>query len=339
MFNLLKIDCKRLLYNLNIIKKRTGSKICAMVKANAYGLGVKQVVKILNEKVEFLGVETADEADELAKLTNAKILIVGALQRGRIKNYSYAVSSVEDLKYLIKKNKKINIHIKVNTGMNRFGCNFKELKNMVEMIKNSQLNLEGVFTHFATSDRFSDLQYKRFMRAKRFILSQGLKPIFHADNSANLFKHDLDMVRIGFALYNECQIFKPVASIDAKVLQIREIKAGELVGYDYNFVASQKMKIALVSLGYADGFSRKYIGMKLVINGQFCKVLNVCMDCFMLDVSALNLKVGDSLPILDDNNSLQKYANFAQFSPYEVMTNFGHIRAKRKITNLGCLHS
>ncbi len=331
MFNTVYIDSNSLLKNLKHIKSKTNSKICAMVKANAYGLGIKEVVSILSKKVDFFGVENSAEADIVKKYTNTKILIVCALERVVIKDYSYTCCSVDDLQFLISKNRKINIHLKINTGMNRFGCSLYELPILLKLIQNSKLNLEGVFTHFATDDSYVDEQLKIFKKAIKIVKSFGFKPIFHADNSANCFKHNLDMVRVGFNLYCDSFAFTQVSKIEATILQINNVKRGDLVGYNYNFIVPKNMKIAVVSLGYADGFLRAMCGFNLWVNGKPCKVLNVCMDCFMLDVSDLNLNKGDKIFILNKENSIFSYANQLNTSPYEILTNFSKIRARRKI--------
>ena len=156
-----------------------------------------------------------------------------------------------------------------------------------------------------------------------------MHPIFHVDNSANLNKHNLDMVRIGFDLYDADLPFCQVVSITGCVQQVNKVKAGELVGYNYNFVAKQNMKIAVVSVGYADGFLRGLIGLEISVMGVKCKVLNVCMDCFMLDVSNIKINKGSRIFILNDENNLSLYAKQLNTSEYEVMTNFGRMRAKR----------
>jgi len=329
MFNKIYVDGQKLLHNLNIIKKESNSKVCAMVKANAYGVGLKEVVLTLTNKVEFFGVATQSEADKVRELTKSKILIVGSLSKQQIKDYSYTCTCVEDIDFLIAQNKKINIHLKINTGMNRFGVKPCQVKAILNKIKGSKLNLEGLFTHFATADEFVEVQYKRFKKVVDFVHSMGFKPIIHSDNSANYNKHKLDMVRVGFCLYNENLPFEPVCSISAEILQVNKVKSGDLVGYDYNFVANKNMKIAVVSMGYADGFLRGYIGMELNYLNKPCRVLNVCMDCFMLDVTNVKTKKGERIFILNNKNNLLNYANFIKTSPYEISTNFGNARAER----------
>ena len=329
MFNKFYISKSNLLHNLKLVKEKTNAKVCAMVKANAYGVGLKEVVTILSNKVDFFGVVNSAEADYVRELTSNKILIVGPLEHKSLKDYSYACCNLKDIKYLIAKNKKIYIHIKINTGMNRFGLNISQLKVALKLIAKSKLVVEGVFTHFATNDSFVDCQYRMFTKAVLLIKKHGYNPIVHADNSANITKHNLDMVRVGFKLYNEHSPFKPIVKIMAKVLQVNTVNRGAVIGYDYNFVASKKMRVAVVSLGYADGFMHGLIGCNIFVKGKMCKVLNVCMDCFMLDVTDVNIKVGEDIYILNKKNTLFNYAKYLNTSPYEIGTNFSKIRAKK----------
>lgn len=339
MFNEILINRYNLIHNVEQVKlKNPKSLICAMVKANAYGVGLKEVVKTIEGLVDYFGVSCFFEAKKVRKYTKKNILVVGALEYKKINpDFSYTCNSLEDLKYLASLNKKIKIHIKINTGMNRYGINdTKEFKEMLNIIKDSSLQLEGIFTHFATTDEYVFCQMKKFNKFINIVKKLKLKVLVHADNSFvnEKYNHNLSMVRIGFNLYNRNDFeFKPVVNIRSKIVQINSIKKGDLVGYDYRFVARQGMKIAVVPVGYADGFDLGYIGCDLNIKGYDCKVLNICMDCFMLDITNTDLKKGDDVYILNHINSLKMYANYINSSPYEIMTKFSNMRAERKFIN------
>ena len=335
MLNYMYINNTNLIDNVKQIKKQNpNSQICAMVKANAYGVGVKNVVKTLSPYVHYFGVANAREAEIVSKNTNKKILIVGCLEKTRSINnrFSYACHSLEDVKFLSSLNAKLNVHLKINTGMNRFGISNKNEFNLaLKEISNSKLVLEGVFTHFATDDDYVDQQMLTFKSFVNIAKKQGFNPIVHVDNSIVSQKrnHHKAMVRIGFDLYNRNNYyFKPVVSIKSEIVQINTCKKGDLVGYNYKYVCPTCKTIAVVPIGYADGFSSAYIGLELNFKGKKCKVLNVCMDCFMLDITNVKTKKGDLIFILDENNPLKMYANYSKLSEYEVMCNFSHIRAK-----------
>ncbi len=336
MLNEILINKSNLINNIKQVRlNNPRSLICSMVKANAYGVGLKEVVKILNDYTDFYGVACFFEAKQLSRYTNKKILIVGALEKKIDDRYSYSCHSLEDVKFLKSLNKPVNIHLKINTGMNRYGfSSVHEFIMALNEIKNSWLNLEGIFTHFATSDDLVKKQMKNFLKYVKVCREAGFSPLVHADNSSvnERYNHHLDMVRIGFDLYNRNnEKLSPVVQIKSRIVQVNNIKSGELIGYDYRCVADRKMKVAVIPIGYADGFDLRYIGLFLYLGGKMCRVLNVCMDCFMLDISDVNIKKGDSISLVDTINPLKIYAEYSHTSEYEVMTKFSFMRAKRLI--------
>lgn len=329
----------QLKHNLEIVKEHNpNSKICAMVKANAYGTGLKDAVKTLNGQVDFFGVANEVEARAVRRYSNVKVLIVGALNRHKPSlDFSHTCMDLSDIRFLIGLNKPVNIHLKVNTGMNRFGFKtLKDFRKALKLISKSNLNLEGVFTHFATTDELVAKQFKLFTKYLKLTKKFNLNPIVHADNSFVNLKcnHHLDIVRVGFCLYNHTsREFSPVVEIASRVAEVNIIRRGELVGYDRRFVAKERMKVAVLPIGYADGFDMHLIGFKLNINGVECKVLNICMDCFMLDVSKIKIKKGDKIFILNKSNPLSSYAKHLSTSEYEIMCKFSFIRAKHIYLN------
>ncbi len=335
MFNKLIISKQNLLNNLLKLKaKAKNTKLCAMVKANAYGVGAEFVVKTLTNHVDFFGVCCVLEAEEIAPLTDKPILITSALDREHINTrFSYTCNCVEDVCFLASLNQPIKVHLKINSGMNRFGTSsLKEFELCLNKIKSSKLVLEGLYTHFATSDKYVNTQLKKFNKFVALAKKHNLKTIIHTDNSSvfNLFNHKFDMARIGFDLYCNNKLgFNPVATIQTTIEQINKVKAGQLVGYDRRFVANKNIKVAVLPVGYADGFDMHYIGLNIDVDGKKCKVLNICMDCFMLDVGNTALKKGDKIYILNSANPLSNYANHSSTSEYEVMCKFGSIRAER----------
>lgn len=336
MFNVKEIDKNNLIHNIKQVKQNNpNALICAMVKANAYGVGLKQVVKILSPYADYFGVACFFEACQVKKLCNNPVLIVGALEMCEIDNsFSYSCNSLADVEFLKSLFKPIRIHLKINSGMNRFGFkSLKEFKLALQKIKHSLLYVEGIFTHFATADCFVERQMKKFNKFVKVCNSFGFNPLVHADNSVvnEKYNHKLDMVRIGFNLYNGTGKFKRVLKIKSKIIKINKIKKGELVGYNYRFVAKKNMRVGVVPIGYADGFDMHYIGINLYINNFKCKVLNICMDCFMLDITNTNLTEQTEIEILNEKNSLKKYAKYSLTSEYEVGTKFSFLRGKTKI--------
>ena len=335
MFNKIIIYKDNLINNIKQVKKENqNSKICAMVKANAYGVGDEQVVQVLNDYVDFFGVACFFEAQKIKKFTNKQILILGAVEKDFVdEEYSYSCGDLEDLKILISTNKKIKVHLKINSGMNRYGFkSIKEFKKALSLILVSKLEVEGIFTHFATTDEFVHEQMQKFKEFVLVCFKFGLKPIVHVDNSFvnEKFNHGLDMVRVGFSLYNRSEgWFLPAVEIKSEVVQVQNIKKHELVGYNYKYVAGKNMRIAIVPVGYADGFDMKFIGMDLYVDGFRCKILNILMDCLIIDITNTSIKKGDEIYILSKFNSLKDYADYVGTSIYEIMTKFSHLRGER----------
>ena len=338
MFNYIIINKDNLINNIKQVRKNNPkSKICAMVKANAYGVGQTEVVQILNDYVDYFGVACFFEAQQIKEFTNKKILIVGALEKENInERFSCTCHSLEDVEFLIGTRKKISIHLKVNSGMNRFGfCSLKDFKTALRKIKSSNLVLEGVFTHFATGDNYVDKQMKEFDKYLQVLKKQKMRPIIHADNSfaQENINHNLDMVRVGFCLYNQTdRKYKPIVELMTSVVQINKVSKGDLVGYDYRCVANKNMRVAILPVGYADGFDLRLIGFKLHIKGQRCKILNICMDCCMVDITNIKIKKEDYIYLLNKENPLKNYADYLKISEYQVMCNFSHMRASRLIS-------
>lgn len=337
MFNKIIINKDNLIENIKQVRlNNKNSLICAMVKANAYGVGAEQVVEILNDYVDYFGVACFFEADKIKEFTNKKILIVGPLDKDNInEKFYYTCSSIDDVNYLISLNKKVNVHLKVNTGMNRYGfSSLKEFKTAIKKILKSNLNLDGIFTHFATTDEFVNTQNLIFEKYIKLIKDFNLNVIIHADNSAvqQKFNHNYNMVRVGFCLYNQNDFkYKPAVELKSKIVQINTVKKGELVGYNYNFIANKKLKVAVLPIGYADGLDVKLIGFNLKIDNENCKILNICMDCCMIDITKTKLKKEDYIYLINKDNPLYSYAKYLSVSEYQIMCNFSYTRADRLI--------
>lgn len=350
------INKKNLLSNIQTLRRRVGNrtKICAVVKADAYGLGVKNVCPLIDDDVDFYAVASVMEAFELRNISSQKpILILGACDLNYAnecaqKGIRLTISSLDEVKFLNKYLETIAlVHLKINTGMNRYGIgSIKVLKEILAEIKHGgKIIVEGVFTHFATKSSdpaFIEEQYEKFASFLDFIPQKNL--IIHCASSFVSFtdkgKH-CSMVRVGFGLYSspekETKI-KNVVSVRARVMFLHDVEKGESVGYERTYFATKKTKVAVCSMGYADGFARNLgNNFKVLINGEYAPVIGrVCMDCFMVDVTKIkNVFVGSSVTILgkDGNNeiTLDDIAKAVNFSPYEVLLNFRKRRMNVKL--------
>lgn len=333
---------QKLFSNLEKIKKRTKAKICAVVKANAYGHGLKTICSLLKDKVDFFAVANLDEGLEIREFDKTtKVLIMGICENYELaikNNLSVCIFDFEQLNKAKKVSKKlkqkINIHIKIDSGMNRLGFkNFKDVKQVFKIIENNDLLiLEGVFTHFATMR--NDLKY--FRKQKQFfnkclkLIPNNLSPIIHAGGSLALFRKNsqYDMLRTGIYLYGYSnKKFKPVMKVYSKIIHTKFVKAGENVGYSKNFVANKNMKIGIIPLGYDDGIPRNFIGKFLEVKGKPAKILSVCMDMTILEIEN-NIKEKDTVCVFKDASIWAKLLNTNE---HDVLVNFNHFRGQRII--------
>lgn len=341
MINIKYLNKNALINNLSFCQKHN-KNIMAMVKANAYGHGVKYIANTLNDKVTFWGVANSDEALELRKLVNplSTVLVVGKSTRFKtlIKNKIHiTVDTLEELKkigYICKKNNTTaNIHIAVNSGMNRLGV--KDIDTFKQMLKfvntNGYITLKGVFTHCFDEDCAKNHFEEQMSIFKQFVNCISDKNVLiHVGGSFCLnqkLPDFVNMVRVGYFLYGYGNpVLQPVMSIVSKIIKITNCCADEYVGYG-NTKLTKNTTVALVPLGYADGIPWLLSNMSYVyINNIPCKILGkICMDMLMVDITDKNIKINDNVIIFDNAEHL---SNIAKSSPYEILTNFTNVRAK-----------
>lgn len=352
-----EIDKNALIHNFNIIKQTAKTPVCAVVKADAYGHGVGIVAPVLQKAgADFFAVSNIEEAVELRDIGITKpILILGytpceyahELADYNISQCVYSLEYANELSNQAKKyDLKIKIHIKLDTGMSRIGfdCRSDSLSGVNDAVESAALDgfeLEGIFTHFAESDRnakqedgFTDMQYNRFCKAVDILTSNGLKPkLRHCCNSAALCQDEskhLDMCRAGIILYGLTpspdlklpQDFIPVMSFKSVVSQVKEICEGDTVSYGRTFKAPKNMTVATVSAGYADGYSRLLSNRGYVlINGKRANIIGrVCMDQFCVDVTDIpNVKRDDEVLLFGKELPAEELADIIGTINYELV--------------------
>lgn len=341
MCGTLYINTKQVISNINLAKRKIGkAKICAVVKANCYGMGSELCLNI-NDYVDYFAVANVYEAMELANCVSKPILVLAPPTIAEIKlldkidfsNIEIAVESIDVLKYLASLEKPYKLHIAANTGMNRYGCGLKTFINMLKIVQsNPNLQFVGLFSHFyKNTPSVMKLQFNRF---KPFIkLGSQINPnlICHISNSHGL-DYSLDMVRLGIEMYSpeNTDTLKLVSYIKST----KKIKKGEIVSYNGNFKADKTSKIAIIPLGYADGIMRKLCGGNVIIKGKLCPIIgDICMDCFMVDISPVpSADPGDEVVIIGKDNkqsiSVCNLADECGTISYELLTRLGS-RIKR----------
>ena len=335
MSGTLFVDVNKIKVNILDVKEKTKAKFCAVVKANAYGIGI-QIAKYIDNMVDYYAVACVSEANELARITQKNILILSPPNLQEIaqiahNNICFAVDSIDILKNLAKANQKYNVHICVNTGMNRFGTDYKTFCKMLNIIKTAHnIELLGVFSHFYADDNYSKQQANLFNKFERKAHKKFANIICHIANSQNL-NYCYDMVRVGIGLYGKEQ---ECLTLQSAIKEIRTIQKGQVVSYNVKYCATKTTKIAVVPLGYADGISRNMTGKYVLVAGTKCQIVgSVCMDCFMVDVSSVNAKIGDKVIIFGQDNNEQinvcQIALWCDTICYEILTRIGS-RVQRK---------
>ncbi len=357
----LEINLNAVAHNLQQYQKllQPSTKLMAMVKAFAYGSGGAEIANTLQyQKVDYLGVAYADEGIELRKagitlpmmVMNAESETFETLINNRLEPVIFSFSILKALDIFLKREgiKDYPVHLEIETGMNRLGFAVQEMDDLCREIKaTSSFKVQSVFSHLAASedpmqDEFTNKQYDQFVNACSTLQKDlGYDFLRHISNSAAILRHpqmQMDMVRLGIGLYGIDSSssgkldLQPVATLKSTIAQIRNLKAGETVGYNRKGIIEKDAAVATVSIGYADGFTRR-LGNgagKVWIRGQLAPVIGtVCMDMVMVDVTSIGgVKQGDEVIIFGKEISIQELANWAGTIPYEIMTGISE-RVKR----------
>jgi alanine racemase len=357
----LSINLNSIVHNLKKYKEKLNpdTKIMAMVKAFGYGSGSYEIASVLEfNKVDYLAVAYADEGVELRKAGITLPVMVMNIDNSSfdsIVNFNlepeiFSFQLLDDFSSYLKRSEIENypVHLKIDTGMHRLGFMKNEINALCEKIAaNQSIKVKSVFTHLAASedpkeDAFTLLQYNLFKNCCQKIEDAlAYSFIKHIDNTSGISRHadlQMNMVRLGIGLYGidsnkkMQKNLKNVSTLTTTISQIKKIKAGETVGYGRMGKILQDSVIAIVRIGYADGYSRRLgngIGKMLVKNKLAPVIGNVCMDMTMLNVSGIkDLKEGDEVIVFGEALSLQTLAHWAETIPYEIMTGISQ-RVKR----------
>lgn len=350
------VDKEALNKNIILLKSKMGenTKFCAVVKADAYGHGLKKIVKYTNKNVDYYAVANIQEAISIRKILPYKpILVLGIIPDKKIaqaikNNIEITISNLEqfykvyEISNLLKST--ALLHIKINTGMNRLGIKDKKTLKIIEKTAKSTnfLKIIGIFTHFATVNSNKNLFFKQINKFNSFlnIIDRSKYLIHCSSSSAFLCDKNLcfDMVRVGLAMYGYDSLgmlpeLKKVLSVSSKIIQINILKKGDFCGYDFGFVAPQKTIIGVVPIGYADGICRKYAyGGKVIIRDCICEIVGkICMDMLFVNLNSCpKAEVGDEVIILGQSKNCKidasDIAHNLDTIEYEILTNFSKIR-------------
>ena len=350
---ILQVDLAAIIQNLHYFKKflHPETKIMAMVKAMSYGLGDAELInELCYHQIDYLAVAYTDEGIALRNRNITRpVIVLGAEATGFELMIRYQLEpEVFNLFYLKEliatlqnypEIESFPIHIKVDTGMHRLGFDEDELDEMLQLVnRSSQLKIASVFTHLAASedaneDRFTQNQIQKFNAICKKIDVQISYPYLrHILNTAGIVRFpeaQFDMVRLGLGLYGFSPVpeiqphLQSVVTLKSVITQIKNVKKSETIGYNRSFTAQKDMQIAIVPVGYADGFPRELsngVGSMRVQQTQCPIVGKICMDMTMIDVTELKVSIGDEVIIYDAENTLEKTGASIGKTSYELLT-------------------
>ncbi|WP_114819622.1 bifunctional UDP-N-acetylmuramoyl-tripeptide:D-alanyl-D-alanine ligase/alanine racemase [Chryseobacterium sp. KLBC 52] len=357
----LEVNLNAILHNINYHKSllKPGTKMMAMVKANAYGLGSFEVSEFLqHHHIDYLGVAYADEGVELRKKgITTPIIVMNPEQHSyqTIIEYNlepeiYSFRVLELFYEAVQKSgydKKYPIHIKLETGMHRLGFKDFELDQLSETLSQKNVKVQSLFSHLSSSDmpeekEFTLKQLDVFEKNSSYLIEKlGYTPIRHILNSAGITSykdHQHDMVRIGIGMLGESadseiqKQLRSVVSFKTVISQISTVENGESVGYSRRYKADHPTRIATIPVGYADGIPR-LIGNQVGnvgVNKTLAPIVgNICMDMMMINVDHIpNVKEGDTVTVFNAKPSLKEFAGYCKTITYEVLTSISP-RVKR----------
>lgn len=361
-----EVNLDAILFNIESIKKNISdhAKIIAVIKTDGYGHGAEHIARILENdgKVWGYAVATAEEAFALRDSNIRKpILILGytfpysyeRLIKDDIRPTVFMLDSAKELSdQAVKSGKKCRIHIKIDTGMTRIGIHPDD--DGIELIRQIAalpgLEIEGVFTHFATADEADKTKaYGQMELFKEYVerIQKELKldiPMKHCSNSAGIVEMpeaNMDAVRAGIILYGlwpsavvkaDKKIeLEPVLSLKSRIVYIKTVPKGQEISYGGTFTTIRDTRVATICLGYGDGYPRSLSNIgHVLVKGQKAPILGrVCMDQFMIDVTDINadICVGDKVTLIgksgDEMITMEELGELSGRFNYELACDLG----------------
>jgi len=358
-----EIDLRALRFNLDQLRGLTGGKaeVLAVVKANAYGHGATEIARELESAgARIFGVATTEEGIELRQSgIRAPILVfggtypeeVGRILANRLTPVIYDLEIARAFQARAEKEKKpLSVHLKIDTGMNRMGISWREWTSALEVLEGlKNLKVEGLLSHFSVAEgegpddrAFTGEQLARFAKCVDSARKRGIKASFvHLANSAAaaLWRQArFNLVRPGLMLYGyhpspnleRLISLKPVLRWKTAILSLKSVPAGDTISYGRSYCCRKETRIAVLPVGYADGYNRRLSNRgEVIIRGRRAKVSGiVCMDLTMVDVSEIpGVQAGDEVVLLGRQGSAEitavEMAGWVESIPYEVLCGIG----------------
>lgn len=351
----LDVNFINLKYNVENFKDKLldNQELLVMVKADAYGAGIVQTTRFLEANgIKHFGVAYLKEAITLRNSgVKSEIVVFSGLlpneyQEAINVEAIYSVSNIETLEQLNRHaklaNRIVKVEIAIDTGMTRLGFNKDEVESLANSLTEfSNIQVHGIYSHLSQADTnkdFTNKQITAFDKCVNILKNHEIIPRYiHLCNSAGILRYNspkYNLVRLGIGLYgfhpdksmkNDINL-KGIFRFTAPVCNIRIVNEGRQVSYSGTFITRKYTKIAVLQIGYADGLTRalsnKY---EVLVNGKHAKIIgNICMDTCMVDVTDIDVKVGDEAIIFDyTDGRIENLASLTDTIVYEVITNIG----------------
>ena len=339
--SILEISKSAFKHNIEKIKKYVNKDIMPIIKANAYGTYINKNLELIKD-FNIVGVALISEGIELREIGfKNEIFTLYQPYIEDIDNIikydiTIGVCDINFIKELTKLNHKVKIHLEIETGMGRTGIYLNEINNIIDVIeKSNNIIVEGAYTHLSSADideEYTEDQIKIFEDAVNILKKHFNLKYVHCEASPGLrYKTDFcNIVRPGLSIYgykcyegfDEIKL-EPVVKLKTKISYIKEVDKGTSIGYSRAYIADKKMKVATVTIGYADGIRRGLSNKgEVVINNKKAKILGkVCMDSFMVDVTNISCKVDDDVYIWDNNLiTVDEIASSLNTISYEILS-------------------
>jgi len=363
-----EIDLGRLRHNLQLIRRDLPRdvKLLAVVKDEAYGHGALDVARVaVGEGAWGFGLSTLEEAMVLrdAGIT-APLLLLGERQEAELEwcvahDLTVCVNEPHTIRALARIaanfGKQVPVHVKIHTGMSRYGVRWDEALPLIErIVAEKSLALEGMMTHFSQSDEtektFANLQFARFGEVLRALeqrkISVKLRHTCNSGGFLDLPQAHLDMVRVGILLYGvfpslvcrKIPGIEPVMSVKAKIAAIQKLKPGEVVGYGMRYTATSERRIAILPIGYGDGFPRVRNEGCALIHGRRAPIIGgIAMDALMVDITDIpQAQMWDEAVIMGrqggEEITVRDIAKLKNSVTYDVLTGW-RLRLQRRAVN------
>lgn len=358
-----RVDLDAIEHNIEMMRKniKEDAKMMTVLKTDGYGHGAVQIARVLEDKDYVWGyaVATLDEATRLRRGCISKpILVLGVvfpdqwpeLVSNDVRMTVYKESAIRVVSEMAQvMDKKVYVHIKLDTGMGRLGFPItEESVDVIERIsKLPNVVMEGMYTHFAKADEFdktfTEKQIRDYLWMKKKLLERDVKfEYYHCSNSAAIIdmpEANMDMVRAGIATYGlypsqevkkENVPLKPALELIGHVAYVKWVEAGTPISYGGTFITEKRTKIATIPLGYGDGYARSLSNKAdVLIHGKRCRIIGrICMDQFMVDVTELpDVEYGDKVTLIgfdgDEQISIEELGDIADRFSYEFACDLG----------------